>query len=249
MKTKKKLSIIILATLPDNGIKSLGSKCLLPFKGRYLIEHQLDIIRSALKNTYYDITIMSGFDSQRLCKSIQYYCDKFDIKLIKQNNDSQLNFAGSFLKGLNYAKYEDIVSINYGALFNKNIITNLVNNTHHNMVSITKNHSINENIKIGCSLNTTNIINIFYNLGNYKYLDINYWTPKTIRYIKKHIVFDDHKNKFMFELINLLHEHNFDFKYYENDPKDCIFIDSLKMLNKSKRMFINDNNTNKKTKY
>lgn len=246
MQNKNPVSVVILSTLPDSGIKSLGSKSLLSFKNQYLIEYQINTIRSALKNIDHEIIIMCGFDGNRVYKTLSHLTKKLNIKLIKENYDPNLNFGGSFLRSLEYTRYNQVLSINYGNIFKKNVIQSLINNKT-TTIGITKNHPFNDNIKLGCHIQDNNVINIFYNLGNNKYLDINYWTPKTIRYIKKHIGFDDHKNKFMFELINLLHEHNFDFKYYENDPKDCIFIDSLKMLNKSKRIFINDNNT--KTKY
>lgn len=246
---KKQISVILLATLPDSGIKSLGSKSLLWFKDKYLIEYQLDTIRSALKNISHDITIMCGFDAHRVSKALVSYCEKFNINLIKQTCDPHLNFVGSFLYGLDYVSYENVLSINYGTIFKKNTITELLDNMSQNKVGVTKNNSLNENIKIGCLLNNENIINIFYNLGQHKYLDINYWTADTIKYIKQYISINDHKNKFMFELINLLHENNFEFKYSEFEPKNCVFIDSLKMLTKSKRIFINENATNKKTKY
>lgn len=248
MHNKNPISVVILATLPDSGIKSLGSKSLLSFKNQYLIEYQINILKSALKNRQHEIIIMCNFDCARVYKTLSSFIKKSDIKLIKENYDNNLNFGGSFLQSLNHTNYNNILSINYGVLFKKNVIHNLIN-SNLTTIGITKNHSLNDNIKIGCSLQNDHIVNIFYNLGHHKYLDINFWSEDMVCYIKRYLSFDNHKNKFIFELINLLNNCENKFTYCDINTKDCVFIDNLNILTKSKRLFTDAHITNKKTKY
>jgi choline kinase len=243
------ISVVILATLPDNGIKSLGSKSLLPFRGKYLIEHQLEAIRHGLKNKKYDITIMSGFDNQRMIKSLSSIAKKYDIKIIKQDYTTNLNFGGSLIESIGYSRYPNILSINYGVLFKPSIISSIVQTKETNKVTVSNNHSYNSNIKVGCYDENNKIVNLFYNLGNKKYMDINYWTAPTVKFIQNNISFQDYHNRFIFELVNLLINHNYIFESLSVDPKHCLLVDSIKTFTKSKRIFADEITKHKKTKY
>ena len=243
------ISVVILATLPDSGIKSLGSKSLLTFKGKYFIEHQLDAIRQGLKNKKYDITIMSGFDNQRMIKFLSPISKKHNIQIIKQNYDNNLNFGGSLIKSMNYIKHPNVLSINYGLLFRSNIISAMTKQYNKNTVVVSNNHSYNSNIKVGCYDQNHQIVNLFYNLGEKKYLDINYWNKTTIDFIKKNISLKDNYNRFIFELINLLMGYNHSFDSLSVDPRHCLLVDSTKSLTRSKRIFSDETTKHKKTKH
>lgn len=242
-------SVVILATLPDSGIKSLGSKSLLTFKGKYLIEHQLDAIRQGLRNKKYDITIMSGFDSQRMIKFLSPICKKYDIQIVKQNYENNLNFGGSLIDSISHTKYKNILSINYGLLFKPNIISAMVKDHSRNTVVVSNNHSYNSNLKVGCYDQNNQVVNLFYNLGEKKYLDINYWGANTVDFIKKNLFFANNHNRFIFELVNLLIGYGHSFDSLVVDPKHCLLIDSMKTLTRSKRIFSDETTKYKKTKY
>lgn len=239
------ISFLILATLPDHGIKSLGSKSLLKLKNKYIIEHQLNSIKSACKNIDHEIILLTLFDNQRVCRHLSQYEKSYNLQIIKQDADN-LNFGGAFIDGLKYAKYDKIISINYGCLFNKKTISSLIKSKQNN-ICITPKHKYNDNIKIECFIEQQQIVNIFFDIGKDKYLDINLWNQDTIRYIKKHFHFSLYRNKFMFEIVNNLLAHGFTFVPNSLDPKDCLFIDNLNIFTKSKRIFTNEKTTNKKT--
>jgi len=243
------ISVVILATLPDNGIKSLGSKSLLSFKGKYFIEHQLDAIKQGLRNKKHDITIMSGFDNQRMIKFLSPIAKKHNIQIIKENYENNLNFGGSLIESIKYIKYSNLLSINYGLLFRPSVISRMVKKNDTNTIIVSDNHSCNSNIKVGCYDENNKIVNLFYNLGQKKYLDINYWNSNTIDFIKKNISFKDYHNRFVFELVNLLINHSHGFESLSVDPKCCLLIDSMKTLTRSKRIFVDETIKYKKTKY
>ena len=243
------ISVVILATLPDSGIKSLGSKSLLTFRGRYFIEYQLDAIRQGLKNKKYDITIMSGFDNQRMIKSLSHISTQHNIQIIKQNYENNLNFGGSLIESMNYIKYPNVLSINYGLLFRPNIISAMTKKHNRNNIVVSNNHSYNSNIKVGCYDQNHQIVHLFYNLGEKKYLDMNYWNKATIDFIKKNILLKDHYNRFIFELVNLLISYNHSFDSLSVDPRHCLLVDSTKTLTRSKRIFSDETTKHKKTKH
>jgi hypothetical protein len=243
------ISVVILATLPDSGIKSLGSKSLLTFKGKYFIEHQLDAIRQGLKNKKYDITIMSGFDNQRMIRLLSPILKKYNIQIVKQNYEDNLNFGGSLIESINYTRYPNVLSINYGLLFKSNIISAITKNNNINTVVVSKNHAYHSNIKVGCYDQNHQIVNLFYNLGEKKYLDINYWNATTIDFMKKNISFKDNHNRFIFELVNLLIGYDHSFDSLSVDAKHCLLVDSMKTLTRSKRVFADETAKHKKTKY
>lgn len=247
MHNTQPISVIFLATLPDSGMKSLGSKSLFKLKDRTIIDYQLENIKAALKHRDYDITFVCGFDCNRVEKMLLTYTNKLPIRTIKQKHEN-LNFVGSFLEGLTHAKYNNVLSINYGCLFTKNVIRQIIKHSASNMVSIAKKHNHNENIDIGCYLEQEKIVNIFFNLGQYKYLDMNLWSANTIQYIKHNLLFDDYKNKFMFEIINELITCGHTFDYLNIEPNECMVMNDIKMLNKIKRIFFNANTISKKTK-
>lgn len=245
---KTPVSIIILAPFPDQGMKSLGNKSLFKIKNKNIIDYQLENIRSAFGDIEHDITLVCNFDCQRIQKALNDYDKKFAFKIIKQN-DPNINFAGSFISGIQQVKYNRVLSINYGLLFTKKIIQKLTKKTENNTVAIARSQSYNDNINTGCYINDTEIIHIFFNLGEHKYLDINFWSEDTISYIKNNFLFDNYKNRFMFEVINELISCKHVFRYMNMEPKECLMIDSTKMLNKSQRVFQNVKTYNKKTKY
>lgn len=249
MNKKQPISILILATLPDSGIKSLGSKSLLLYKNKYIIEYQLDTIKQSLKGIEHDITIMSGFDSNRLYKTLDPIISGRNIKIIKQNSDG-LNFCGSFIQGIEHTKHDNIISINYGSVFKPSIISSLIQQRNTNLVGVSKDHTVNNNLNTGCYFEKNNeVLNIFFNLGEYKYLDMNYWSSDTIRYIRSNHsrLNNNFKNRFMFEIINYLIDNNHTFKAQHTKISDFVFVDSLKSFTKSKRILAYA--TNKKTKY
>lgn len=248
MNNDKPISVVILSTLPDHGMKSLGSKSLIRVKGKYLIQYQLEGIKRAFKNREHDITIMCGFDCHKTHKILGDIFSNYSISFVKQNHDN-INFCGSFIDAMKYIKYDNVLSINYGAIYKHQTISSILQDTHTNRIAIATNHSYNSNINIGCYQDRDNIINIFFNLGQHKYLDINFWHEDTVRYIRRFCSIEDYRHKFMFELINDLIARSYVFKAANICPKEYLFLDSLYMLNKSKRIFFNHAINNKKTGY
>jgi choline kinase len=233
---KNNISVILLCTLPDAGIKSLGSKCLISVNKKNIIQHQIDIINSVCSN--HEIIISLCFDSNRVYKNIK---NKYkNIKIIKNQEFDNINFGGAFIKALDYVKYDNILVINYGCVYTANTIKKILNNpSNNNIVGVIESkHS--ENINIGCYIDENQIINIFFNLGNIKYCDMFYVNNNTKKAIQNKFNQDYTNNKFTFELINSIIEDGHKFKPVFLSDKDYIFLNNLQTLNRCKRILINE---------
>lgn len=237
------ISVILLSTLPDNGIKSLGTKSLLKINDKYIIEYQLENIKNGLKGREFEIILISSFDSNRTIKSIAHLHKKYNIKIIKKDIDN-LNFGGAMIYGLNQIKNNSCLIINYGCLFSKNVI-NYLCSSDNNTIALVKNNQIYDNLKVGCSINNDKIEHLFFGLDTVKFFDITYLNNISINFIKKNIDPVINGNKFTFEIINFMIDNFIDFDYKILHTKDAVFIDNLNILKKARRMIKHDTNVNK----
>ena len=241
---KNNISIVLLCTLPDPGIKSLGSKCLIPINKKPLIQHQIETINSALNGSSYEIVVSLYFDAYKVAKTINSFTK--NAKIIKHPETlNNINFGGALFDCLSHTQYDNVLFINYGCLYTKNTIKKFVTSSiKDNIIGIT-NSKILENINLSCHIDNDNITNIFFNLNNYKYTDMVFLNAETKKFMQSYFSTTNTMNKFTFELINATIEQGYNFKPILLNDQDYIFINNLKTLNKSKRIL---NNATTKTK-
>ena len=65
----KNINIVIISSLPDKSMKSIGNKALIDFHGVSLIEHQINNIRTIYKKA--KIIIVGGFEHKKLHDKIK----------------------------------------------------------------------------------------------------------------------------------------------------------------------------------
>jgi|688.fasta_scaffold43437_4 hypothetical protein len=233
---RNNISIILLCTLPDPGIKSLGSKCLININKKPLLHHQIETIQNYFHGKNYEIILSLYFDANKVAKSIEH---NKHVKIIKHNysvTNQNINFGGALVSCLNHTFYDDILFINYGCVYNKNVLKKICHNTHNdNLVGVLKSKYI-DNINLGCYVNDSYINNIFFDLTDIKYSDMVYLNKQTKQHIQNTFSVSKTINKFTFEIINTTIEQGYLFKPVEFSDKDYIFINNLKTLNKSKRI-------------
>ena len=231
---KKEISVLILATLPDSGIKSLGSKSFIEIAGIKLIDHQIRTLTKALKNTKYEIIVLSSFDCNKMIKYINTtYAKRKNIKIIKQEI-SNLNFGGALIDGFSHNKYENILSVNYGCCFTTSCIKDLIRDTAITKIGIIK--DINKNLKVGCVREKTKLEHLFFDIGLEKFTDMFYLNSIAVSYLKskKNLA----SNMFTFELLNhLIEDDKQKIECEEFNKKNFLFLDSTSLINKTKRIF------------
>ena len=65
IKKKSPISVLILATMSDYGMKSLGNKSLIHIKNLPIIEYQLMHLKKSMRSRDYEIIYLCGYDPHK----------------------------------------------------------------------------------------------------------------------------------------------------------------------------------------
>lgn len=211
------ISYIILACYPDKGMKSRGSKSLMMFNNKKLLDHQIKAINKFnKKNTSYEIIVISSFDTIKLQKNFH------KIKVINCLEHNPI------YTGCLEAKYKNIVFIDYGCVFNEKTLSAI---KFDNSSVLCLSSSKDSGIDVGCiSDQSSNLINMFFDLPNNKFCNIfyinEYSTNKIICDTKYRI-----KNLLYFEIINMLISTNEIFKISNINTNNFIYFNNMRQKN------------------
>ena len=194
-----KISFIITCPYYDMGIKSLGSKCLLSTKRKKIIEKQCYAIERFCGDEDHEVILVNSIEHIKTQKFIEKKLPQIKYVYIDSDN---INYAGSFIKGLGLAKYPNVINIECGLVISSSSIKYLKTaNTDISVGCITNKHKQNLDIELGCTIEQNNISNMFFGL-EHKYIGIFYIGENVKHFILDNYDFDSNKNKFMFELVN-----------------------------------------------
>lgn len=189
MKQNKEDDIyIIVACQPDKGIKSYGSKGLIYFKDRRLLEHQIEWIRK--NNHKSKICIIADFDYYKIHKNI------IDIEIIYANGKNPVSMCCSLFKNKN------LCFIDYGCVFKS---SELLNFTFQNseILCCKKDNNSYANLEIGCTISNNSIEHMFFDLPKNKFCNIFTINKKDNMKINNNNIFQKN-NLLYFEFFNLL---------------------------------------------
>lgn len=194
-----KISFIITCPYYDNGIKSLGSKCLLSTKRKKIIEKQYYAIEKFCENIEHEIILVNSIEHTKTQKFIEKKLPQIKYTYVNCEN---INYGGSFIKGLELAKHPNVINIECGLVISQRSIKEIkTENTDISVGCITEKHKQNTDIELGCTIDENSITNIFFGL-EHKYIGMLYINDRVKTFILDNHNFDKHKNKFIFEIIN-----------------------------------------------
>jgi len=147
---------IIVACQPDKGIKSYGSKGLIYFKDKRLLDHQIFWIKKEIKNS--NIFIVADFDYCKINKNIS------GSEIIYANGKNPILTCCSLFKDKN------LCFIDYGCIFKENDVSNFtfINSE---VLCIRESNS-GSNLDIGCTITNNSIEHIFFDLPKNKFCNI-----------------------------------------------------------------------------
>lgn len=176
---------IIIACYPDKGMKSHGSKGLIKFENKSLLEHQIGWIKKYNPNS---ISIIADFDIQKLQKHFSN-----TIEIIDSNQKNPI--------GVCCEKFPNkkLCFIDYGCVFDMNILSFLTGES--SQIVCSKGSLKNNNLDVGCTINNGYIDNMFLDLPNNKFCNMFVIEQKDGQKIKNMLTND---NLLYFEIINLL---------------------------------------------
>jgi hypothetical protein len=194
--TNKLNSIVLLLPEITKGMKSVGSKALLNINKKLtVLDHQILYIKKYYKNT--PIKIITGFDNDRIIKSINKYSN---IDIFYHQDYQNYNQSEFILRYIKKHKPNNFLLINNGVLLKEKLNINI------NRPSLFFLPKKKEGFNLGSNLQS-NAKYLFYNL-EYQWTECAFFDQKTINVVDKISKGKKIQNLFLFELINLLLERN-----------------------------------------
>lgn len=228
MKNKEEYNAILLVSDITKGMKSIGSKALLPLtKTTTILEQQINYLKKFYKPI--NIYICTGFEHDKIVKKTSKYKNIYYIYNQDYNDHNQ---ASSLIQCLKTYKLNNAIIINNGLvlldkiIIDKNISSILVSSKN------TKTH-----FDIGLNAECENLLYLFYGLPN-KWLEYTYLNKESIDKILE--IDKQHKcNKlFLFEIINLLVDNGINFQVNNILSNNLpLKINNIKDLNLAKKYY------------
>jgi hypothetical protein len=210
----KHITYVILACYADKGMKSLGSKGLMVFQNKKLLEHQIAWIKKATKLKH-DIVIVCDFDYQKIYKSFSNEALVVEIESFNPIYTGCVN-----------SKDQGICFIDYGCMFKPDILTKLENAKTSKIVT-TKD---NRDLDVGCICDDDKVEHMYLDLPEDKFCNIFYLKEQETKIIKNQDFFK-RKNLLYFEIINKLIENNSIFNKQQIPVKDFIYFNNTRQKN------------------
>lgn len=207
------ISYIIIACYPDKGMKSYGSKSLIDFNKKKLLQYQIDCIAKGGHNNY-EIIVISDFEIQK----IQKIFDKVEVVPLSNNNPIYL--------GCKLSKYPQTVFIDYGCLFSKNILNEITKTS----CIICSKSSKNSSLDVGCLIKNRFLEHIFFDISDNKFCNMFSISPNDK---KKILQADDlgYFNLLSFEIINKLIDTGSAFDAKFAGPQDFLYFNNMRQKN------------------
>jgi len=218
----KKITYAILACYVDKGMRSKGSKSLIEFDKKKLLEYQLDRINSANKRnkTEYEILLVSNFQFAKIKKN---FSDQINVIEMEQDTNPVATVCKK-------SKYDTILFIDYGCVYTKQIIKNITQKD--NALIVTTNQNNNNNLEVGvfCENKNHNVRHLFYGIEKNKFTNM-FLLNKT----SKHKLLSDkkthRKNLMYFEILNYLIEKGVDIENYSLEKDSFVYFNNVRQTN------------------
>lgn len=223
-------TFIICCPYHDNGIKSLGSKCLYKIKKQTILEKQCKSIAKFCNNIDYEIILINSIDHNKTLKLIENKIHNIHYKYLEYNN---INYAGSMIEGLRLAKYETVYIIESGLILSAHSLVQMQRNNNDcdiNLCGITNKHQQFLDLDTGCvTENDLIVTNIFFGLEN-KTTGLYCINGGAKSFMLNNFTIDKDGNKFIFELINVCISKNLKCKRTQVKNTDTYLIFNKKTL-------------------
>lgn len=207
------ISYVIIACYPDKGMKSYGSKSLIDFNKKKLLQYQIDCLSSSKHNNY-EIIVISDFEIHKIQKNF----GKIRVVSLSDKNPIYL--------GCQLSKYSQTIFIDYGCLFSKNLINDIKKTSSVICSKVQKNSSLD----VGCLIRNRFLEHIFFDLPDNKFCNMF-----SISEIDKEKILQNsdlgYFNLLSFEIINKLIESGSIFDVKIANQEDFIFFNHMRQKN------------------
>lgn len=220
------INALIIIPEITKGMKSVGSKALLPIKKeKCVLDYQINAIRNIDKNIH--ITIATGFESEKIIDLIKTYNN---VDYIYDHNYKMTNQAQSLKLYLQkHPNITNLLLISSGVIFKSCFITKAMLKEQSKVFILNKQK---ENFTLGCNKNP-NVEYIFFDLPDL-WSECLYLNHEALSWLQHFTESRNIEQMYIFELINELLSHKILMHKQVVNKKDIIKITHLKDINKAK---------------
>lgn len=209
-----KTTYIIIACNIDKGMKSFGSKGLMTFNNKKLIDHQISWIKKK-KAKSSEIIIVANFDYYRLNKAFG--------KIARVVDNQSYN---PIYSGCSESTNTDVCFIDYGCLFDPSLIQKVDNCANSTIITTDK----SADLTVGCITNNDTIEHMFLDLPQDKFCNMFFLSGDDTQKIKNDTFYQRH-NLLYFEIINRLVETGSTISRLKIDSKDFVYFNNMRQKN------------------
>ena len=210
----------IIACYIDKGMKSKGSKCLMEFNKKKLLDYQIEQIISGHKSSVpYEIIIITNFETPKIVK---YFNSK--IKVI--DLDEHTN---PLAKTCQESIYSNVFFIDYGCVYNADIIKEIINNDQSCVASVRNNKLNTLDIGLIIDYDTNTVQHLFFDLPpDNKFANMFFLQSDCVTDIKNNRKLQ-RSNLMYFEILNsLISSGNAIYNFSITDPNVFIFFNHMR---------------------
>lgn len=206
------ITIIMICDTPGYRMKSYGPPPLITIHNKKLIDHQIDAIRSRIKN--FEIILCVGFDAERVSKYIRQHYSGLNIRIVENQIFNQSNTCEGMRLALNNTQNDKIIILDGNIMFSADTLTQLKMN--HSCVLCESEES--DNLEIGFNLNESECIEHFAYGASKLWSEIFFLNnSEIIDSLRKIVSSTEYKTKFMFEALNDLIKTRHNLKMVNNE--------------------------------
>jgi CTP:phosphocholine cytidylyltransferase-like protein len=225
MKSKNPHNAIILASEITKGMKSIGSKALLPISSTFsVIDYQIHFLKKFYAPI--NIYICTGFDHDKIVKKTKKYKD---VTYVYNKNYETDNQIGSLLLCLEEHNINNAILLNNGILIGEKIPVGASTE----IFTISSSRKLEFNI--GCH-NTHDTDFLFYDLPQ-KWIECVYLDQQFIQEILSIHKKNNVTKLFLFEMLNIICEQGRKLKINKLQRSSAMKINSTKDLAQAKRFY------------
>lgn len=203
-------SFVILAGAQGRRTKNYGSKCLIPYKGKTIIETQVETIRDVYGESA-DIVLVTGFCSDEVIKRVP------NLRIVENPFFETTNTVESMRIGINACLEGAMFFIHGDLVFTSSFIS--VPDVNNITVPV-DNHERFDRTCVGLLTNNSQVLNFSYGLDT-KWCQISYFPGDAFNSIKDRLNRCD-KNLTSFEFLNQLINDKVAISYFEQDKRSSI---------------------------
>mgnify|MGYP003342322255 CR=1 FL=1 len=221
-----KTSIIIIHSLPDKKIKSLGNKALINIGTENVIDYQIGFCNKLAKNN--EIIVIGAFESKKLQKYLNKKYPK--VKYISHRLTEFTNIGLGLQYGVEYAMGDNLIIMNGNILIEQAAVSKIKQHIKqkHNFLITTRQSKSNVGF---INHEDGTIANCFFDLPKPLY-DLFYIDSIYRNTFSDMIHNRDFEKHYLFEIINESINTNITFRSVEIDSRNIHLIDNNETINK-----------------